>query len=80
MKMPTVFREKGYRFFFFSNEHEPIHIHIEKGDKYAKIDVISLELINSKNISSRELKNLIKTVESNREKIMEAWNEYFARE
>lgn len=78
--MPTVFREKGYRFFFFSNEHEPIHIHIEKGDKYAKIDVISLELINSKNISSRELKNLIKTVESNREKIMEAWNEYFARE
>lgn len=78
--MPTVFRDNGYRFFFFSNEHEPIHIHIEKGDKYAKIDVNSLELINSKNISSRELRNLIKIVKVHRNIIVEAWNEYFRRE
>ena len=35
--MPTVLLIKGYRFFFFSNErNEPIHIHIEKAEKYAK--------------------------------------------
>ena len=35
--MPTVIQIKGYRFFFFSNErNEPIHIHIEKADSYAK--------------------------------------------
>lgn len=35
--MPTVLLIKGYRFFFFSNErNEPIHIHIEKADSYAK--------------------------------------------
>jgi hypothetical protein len=25
---PTVFREKGYRFYFLSNEEERIHIHV----------------------------------------------------
>jgi len=34
--MPTILRIDGYRFFFFSDEHLPTHIHIEKGDGYAK--------------------------------------------
>ena len=35
--MPNVLRVGRYRFFFFSNEgHEPVHIHVEKGEKYAK--------------------------------------------
>ena len=37
--MPTVFRERGFRFFFYSNEgspREPIHIHVEKDDVEAK--------------------------------------------
>jgi len=37
--MPTVFRERGFRFFFYSNEgmpREPLHIRIEKGDAEAK--------------------------------------------
>ena len=25
---PTVFREKGYRFFFFSREEERMHVHV----------------------------------------------------
>lgn len=37
--MPTVFYERGYRFFFYSNEgspREPVHIHVEKDDSEAK--------------------------------------------
>jgi hypothetical protein len=35
--MPTVLNINGYRLFFFSNEkNEPIHIHIEKAENYAK--------------------------------------------
>ncbi|MBN2702722.1 MAG: DUF4160 domain-containing protein [Pontiellaceae bacterium] len=32
--MPVVFRYRGYRFFFYSNEGaplEPLHIHVQKG-------------------------------------------------
>jgi len=37
--MPTVFRERGFRFFFYSNEGSPresLHIHVEKGSAEAK--------------------------------------------
>ena len=35
--MPTVLREAGYRFYFYSRENdEPPHIHVEHGDKLAK--------------------------------------------
>ena len=33
---PTVFHEKGYRFFFFSREESRMHIHIYCNDGEAK--------------------------------------------
>ena len=33
---PTVFRKKGYRFFFFSREETRMHIHVISGDGEAK--------------------------------------------
>ena len=29
--MPTIFKKDGYRFFFYSNEHLPIHVHVTHG-------------------------------------------------
>ena len=37
--MPKIFDWKGYRFFFFSNEGDPlehIHVHVKKGENVAK--------------------------------------------
>ena len=37
--MPVVFREHGFKFFFYSNEgmpREPLHMHVEKGNLEAK--------------------------------------------
>lgn len=28
--MPEIFRFYGFSFFFYSREHEPLHIHVEK--------------------------------------------------
>jgi hypothetical protein len=33
---PTVFRERGYRFFFFSREEVRMHVHVVSGDGEAK--------------------------------------------
>ncbi|WP_218961229.1 DUF4160 domain-containing protein [Desulfobotulus mexicanus] len=33
---PTVFREKGYRFFFFSREETRMHVHIFSASGEAK--------------------------------------------
>ncbi len=30
--MPKIFEYFGFVFFFYSNEHEPIHVHVIHGD------------------------------------------------
>lgn len=30
--MPKIFEYFGFIFFFYSNEHEPIHVHVIKGE------------------------------------------------
>ena len=37
--MPTVFVEDGFRFFFYSNDHVPIHVHVRKGQAEAVFNV-----------------------------------------
>ena len=37
--MPTVFEKDGYRFFFYSNDHRPIHVHVRYGHGEAIFNV-----------------------------------------
>ncbi|MFT4176526.1 MAG: DUF4160 domain-containing protein [Luteolibacter sp.] len=37
--MPTVFCEDGFRFFFYSNDHKPIHVHVRYQGGEAVFDV-----------------------------------------
>ena len=37
--MPKVFEQDGFSFFFYMNEHEPIHVHVSNGGKIAKFEV-----------------------------------------
>jgi hypothetical protein len=79
--MPVIFRHKGYRFFFFSNEGnplEPCHIHIRKGGAIAKFWVVpEVQLAEAYDMSSSELGRLSRIVKQNQEFIEEKWNEYF---
>ena len=45
--MPELFRFFGIRFFFFSLEHLPIHVHIKNADGTAKFEVNPLKLIEN---------------------------------
>ncbi len=67
--MPTIFKIDGYRFFFFSDEHTPEYIHIEKADVYARIEIKNLIVTDSYNLNSKELKKLLKLVSENKEKL-----------
>ncbi len=77
--MPTIFREDGYRFFFFSDEHLPKHIHIEKGDSYVRIELLCLRVTHNYKISPKEVRKLLKLVEQNRKMMIGAWDEYFGK-
>jgi hypothetical protein len=79
--MPVIFRHKGYRFFFFSNEGtplEPCHIHVRKGGAVAKFWVVpEVRLAEAYGMSSTELRELLSIVKQNQELIKRKWNDYF---
>ncbi len=54
--MPTVFILFGFRFMFYSNEHNPIHIHVVKGNICAKFKLFPVELVENKGLKPSELK------------------------
>lgn len=79
--MPTVFFDRGFRFFFYSNEgapREPAHIHVEKGDSEAKFWLYPrVQLAYNDGYDARTLRQLVGIVATNRERIERAWDEYF---
>lgn len=46
--MPELFRMFGMRFFFYMNDHLPIHIHVRNGDGEARFGVENVKLIESR--------------------------------
>ena len=75
--MPTVLRKKGYRFFFYTNEHLPIHIHIEKDKKTAKFNLKPFELVYTSRFKVSEISEIRKLVVENFEYLINQWDEYF---
>ena len=77
--MPTLFILLGFRFFFWSNEHEPIHVHISKGDAEAKFNLETMTMVDNYGFKSNELRMIESILEENREIIIERWHEYFKK-
>jgi hypothetical protein len=76
--MPTILRKDGFKFFFYANEHLPKHIHIVKGDNFAKVNLETLEVVINY-FKGSELNKVIEIVRENRTLFMEKWYEYFQR-
>jgi Domain of unknown function (DUF4160) len=79
--MPVVFRDRGFKFFFYSNEgtpREPAHIHVEKDDLEAKFWLIpEVRVAYNDGYDARTLRELLEIVEANKDRIERAWNEFF---
>ena len=80
--MPEIFRMFGLRFFFWSREHEPIHVHVVKGKgkvkENAKFNILpKIKLVENNGLQSNELKMAEMVIEENKELIAEKWNEFF---
>lgn len=80
--MPVVFRYKGFRFFFYSNEgdpREPLHVHVRSADGDAKLWLVPVVAVaDSHGYDARTLRELCDVVERNRDLIERSWNEHFA--
>jgi hypothetical protein len=76
--MPTLFRWKGHRFFFYSADcWEPPHVHVYKDGKEAKIWLNDLRVAVNLRFSGRDLSEIVAVVEENRTAFLRAWNDHF---
>ena len=70
-------RKNGFRFFFYVNDHPPMHIHVEKDNKTAKFNIEFIELVRSTKFNAKELKDIRKLVEENVELFKNKWIEFY---
>ncbi|MBR5725810.1 MAG: DUF4160 domain-containing protein [Muribaculaceae bacterium] len=77
--MPEVFRFYGFSFFFYSKEHEPIHIHVEGNGGMAKFDWNGEQfvLVEKHNIKANDMKKIKAAIDENADIIISRWNEHF---
>ncbi|MEE0690814.1 MAG: DUF4160 domain-containing protein [Bacteroidaceae bacterium] len=77
--MPEVFRLFGFSFFFYSKEHEPIHIHVEGNGGMAKFDWDGTKFVLREkiNIKANDMKKIQVAIDENADLIIKHWNNHF---
>ena len=57
--MPTLLILFGLRFFFYSEDHEPMHVHVQRDNNTAKFDFSGDEvfLVYNHGLSAQDIKN-----------------------
>ena len=75
---PTVFKEAGYRFFFFSREEPRMHVHVVSEDGEAKFWLEpEIELAKNYRYSRTQLKVIEALVEGHYDELISAWQRHF---
>lgn len=77
---PTVFREGGFRFYFFSREEPRMHVHVQGQSGEAKF-WIEPEILLAQNfgLGERELNETLRLIMEHENEIRNAWNRHFGR-
>lgn len=75
---PTVFREGGFRFYFFSLEESRMHIHAHGEDGEAKFWIEPrIELARNYGLTESDLTKIRKLIEEHEDVIRSAWRRHF---
>ena len=73
--MPTILRKDGFRIVIWTNDHEPMHVHVFHGEGEAIINIENAELVQVWNMSRRLVRQAKEIVEENGEILAERWRE-----
>jgi hypothetical protein len=76
---PTIFRERGYRFFFFSREETRPHVHVYCADGEAKFWLEpQIELARNYRLSKLQLREIESIIEDHSDELKSAWQHHFS--
>lgn len=70
--MVTVLWENGFRVIIFTDDHEPAHVHIIRGDGDAKINLVpEVHLVWSRGMKRREAREALRIATENQQLLLE---------
>jgi hypothetical protein len=76
--MPTLLIIFGLRFYFYSNDHEPMHIHVQSADGVAKFEILDqVVLLSNSGLKNKDLKLAESIIEENLENFRNGWHKFF---
>jgi len=77
---PTIFRQDGFRFFFFSREEPRLHVYVHCADGEAKFWLEpALKLAQNYRLSDRQLSAIEELIREHENEIRAAWKAHFGR-
>ncbi len=87
--MPKIYEYLGLIFFFYANEHLPIHVHVAKGECESKIELFfeNGKLINwevekvkgRKPLPEKDLKEAVRFAKKYADGIVDKWTDFFVK-
>ena len=79
--MPELWRLYGMRFFFYSREHEPVHVHVKSPDGMAKFNVrySGVELVCNSGMKQKDVSIALDEIVRRRELVISEWESRFGR-
>jgi hypothetical protein len=82
--MPTIDNVGPYRVFFYSNEHEPEHVHIERDGGEVKIEFFTGPnggpyLKDNKGMKNPDVRSAMNIVKEKRDEYFKKWNEFYGK-
>lgn len=87
--MPDIYRYFGFVFFFYSNEHDPIHVHVQYDHRESIFEIIMQDgkVVDIRErqkhgvppLSSKDLKTASEFVRVYADKIVDKWVNFFIK-
>lgn len=72
--MPEILRLFGLRFYIYTRDHRPPHVHVVSQDGMAKFAIEDeIVLIDNEGMKTKDLKLAEAVIEENRENILKEW-------
>ena len=75
---PTIYRQRGYRFFFFSREEPRMHVHVSCAEGEAKFWLEpQIELVKNYRLSPRQVREVQDIIQEHDDEFRAAWHRHF---
>jgi hypothetical protein len=72
---PVVLRKGKYEVVIYTRDHPPAHVHVQSAEKEARITLNPVEVMDNWGFNPREIRAILKLIQTYQHELSEKWNE-----